>query len=220
MLLQWGYRQGHLLVNLAEQVHLRKPHRPLLKVLSEEEVQRLLMAPSLCNRRFIQGRDRAILELLYGTGMRVGELVHLNLDDVDLAQAQIHVRVSKSHPRLLPLGARVLEALELYMRHYRPAVSAIDETALWLAMNGHRLKASSVCHQVEQYGKMLGIAGAYPHALRRACATHLLAHGASVVHIQRLLGHRDIESVLHYAKVFPVDVQRAHRKTHPRARFR
>ncbi len=218
-LLQWGYHEGHLLVNVAEQVSLRKPPRPLMKVLTEEEVQRLLAAPSLVRRRFIAGRDRAILEVLYGTGMRAGELVSLNLDDVDLSQALVHIRISKSQPRLLPLGQVALNALEQYLRHYRPAILAADEDALWLAMDGKRLTASSVHYQVQHYGQLIGLKGAHPHALRRACATHLLARGASVVHLQKLLGHRDIESVLHYAKLFPVDVQRAHRKTHPRARL-
>ena len=218
VLLKWAQEQGHLLVNPGQALRVPKPRRPIPRILSRDEVQHLLLAPLQCNRYFIRYRDRALLELLYGTGMRGGEVLALDLLDLDLAERMLYIQGGKGKPRMIPLSAEVVEALERYLREARPLVVVESETAVFVSMRGSRLTPTNLNSQVRRYGQDLDIPDVTPHAFRRAVATHMLENGASLPEIKALLGHADIDSTRFYAQVVPVEMLREHRRYHPRAR--
>lgn len=217
VVLGWAQRQGHLLVNPGQSLHVKKPHRPIPRILTRDEIQRLLFAPLGSPRYSIRYRDRALLELLYGTGMRAGEVLALDLVDLDLAEALLQIRGGKGQPRFIPLGPEVVSALERYLKEARPAVALESETAVFVSLYGNRLRNSSLNTQLHRYGDDLGIEGVTPHAFRRAVATHMLENGASLPEIKTLLGHADISSTQFYAQVVPMEMLREHRRYHPRA---
>ena len=218
ILLRWAVRRDIILVDPTKALKVPKPRRPIQPILTQEAVARLMEAPRLANRRFIRLRDRALLEILYGTGMRGGEVVALNLADLDLAERTLRIRPGKGQDRLIPFGEAVAEALEPYLEWIRENHCVSGETALFLTLNGERMKRGTLGLQLQRYGELLGIEGVTPHALRRAVATHLLEAGAHIVEIKKLFGHRDINSTMVYTQVFPVELMRTHGKTHPRGR--
>jgi integrase/recombinase XerC len=218
VLLGWAQRQGHLLVNPGQALRVPKPRRPIPRILSRDEVQLLLWAPLQCSRYFIRYRDRAILELLYGTGMRGGEVLALDLLDVDLYDRMLYIKKSKGRPHMMPLSVEVTQALEHYLREARPLVVLDGETAVFVSLRGSRLNGKNLSDQVRRYGQELDIPDVTPHAFRRAMATHMLENGASLPELKALLGHADIESTRFYAQVVPVEMLREHRRYHPRAR--
>ena len=217
VVLGWAQRQGHLLVNPGQSLRVKKPSRPIPRILTRQEVQSLLEATLHCRRMFIRYRDRALLETLYGTGMRGGEVLALDLLDLDLAEALLQIRGGKGRPRLMPLSSEVVSALTRYLHEARPAVALEGETAVFVSQRGTRLTSSSLNDQLHRYGQDLGIEGVSAHAFRRAVATHLLENGASLPEIKALLGHEDIGSTQFYAQVMPVEMLREHRRYHPRA---
>ena len=180
-------------------------------VISETRVRRLVSAPSV---RSAQGqRDRAILELLYGTGIRVGECERLDLTDLDLAEGTLLVRDGKGKKdRLVPVAGRAAAALDRYLGEGRPGIElGRGSTALFLARGSRRLGLQSIERVVKKHG-------ATPHALRHACATHLLRGGASVRHVQALLGHRSITTTALYTRVETRDLRMVLERAHPRER--
>lgn len=217
VVLGWAQKQGHLLVNPGQSLHVPKPCRPIPPILTRAEVECLLEAPLRCHRIRIRYRDRALLELLYGTGMRGGEVLALDLLDLDLADALLYIRGGKGQPRFLPLGPEVVKALDRYLKEARPAMALECETAVFVSISGKRLSSSSLNSQLHRYGENLGLEGVTAHAFRRAVATHMLENGASVPELKALLGHADISSTQFYAQVMPVEMLREHRRYHPRA---
>jgi site-specific recombinase XerD len=218
--LRWGFRQELLLVDPCEGFMLKKPAPPVMEILSQSQVLQLLEAPLKARRRWVIARDLAVLEILYGTGIRAGELIGMQLNDVDLSGELLDIRRGKSKRRLVPMGKRAALTLERYLLDFRPHVAPPGETAVWLTQHGQPMKTQNLSHQLRHYGDRLGIEGVTPHALRRACATHLLENGANILDIQKLLGHEDLNSTLIYAKVLPGELAKTHQKSHPRARFR
>lgn len=218
VVLKWAERQGHLLVNPGQSLKVAKPRRPLQRILSRDEIKHLLYAPLQCNRYFIRYRDRALLELLYGTGMRGGEVLALDLWDLDLAERLLYTQKGKGRPRRLPLSEKVTDSLQRYLSEARPLVAVEGETALFVSLRGSRMTSGSLNAQISGYGRQLGIEDVTPHAFRRAVATHMLENGAQLPEIKALLGHADIDSTRIYAQVAPVEMLREHRCYHPRAR--
>jgi len=191
--------------------------RRLPRALSEREVRRLVSAPDSWT---VKGRrDRALLDLLYGTGLRMSECVRLDLSDVDLSQGLVLVRDGKGRKdRLLPLSGRARAALELYLRESRPElVKTSQEAALFLSKYGLRLGGLSVRVLVRRYGQAVGIK-ASTHVLRHSYATHLLQGGASIREIQVLLGHKDLATTALYTKVDTRGLATMLRRCHPRER--
>lgn len=215
--LRWARRQGHLLLDPGESLSVPKPRWKEGRWLSVEQVQRLLLTPLNCHRIGMRYRDRALLELLYATGMRAGEVAALDLDDLDLAGAELSIRGGKGRPRRMPLLGMAVTALERYLNEARPALALEGETAVFVSFRGLRLTAKSLGYQVRLHAEKLGLRGVTPHVLRRSLATHLLENGASVREIQAVLGHADLASTQTYARVLPVELAREHRRTHPRA---
>jgi site-specific recombinase XerC len=166
-------------------------------------------------------RDRAVLELLYGTASRVGECERLDLPDVDLLRGQLFVRLGKGRKdRVVPVVGRAAAALDVCLRDSRPeAVHDPRERALFLTTRGTRLPVKRIEDLVRSHAKAAGITvRVTPYTLRHGCATHLLQNGADVRHVQKLLGHACVNTTAIYTHVAPEDLRRAVEKAHPRER--
>ncbi len=200
----------------------RVPER-LPDVISVEQADKLLSQP------FPDGpvglRDRAMLEVLYGCGVRVSELVGLDTTDVDLEDGFIRVFGKGSKERLVPIGGLAVTALDAYLRHgrsfLRPAASIrASEPAVFLNNRGGRLSRQSVFTSVKRYGARVGIENLHPHTLRHSFATHLLEGGADLRALQEMLGHADISTTQVYTHVDTRHIREEYLSTHPRARLR
>jgi integrase/recombinase XerD len=164
-------------------------------------------------------RDRALLELLYGTGLRMSECQRLDLMDVDLAQGILLVRNGKGRKdRLLPIPGEARATLERYLQESRPELErTYHEPAVFLSRYGRRLSGVALRLLVRTHGRAIGVKASC-HVLRHSCATHLLAGGANVREIQKLLGHQDLTTTALYTKVDVRDLARMIRTCHPRER--
>ena len=214
-LFSWLVRKGTLVMD--PMVHLDNPHVPqrLPRPLKVEEMSQLLRSIS---ETVLGKRERAIVELLYGTGIRKTELVSLNLSDVDLEEATILVRRGKGRrERLLPLGARAREALLEYLEASRAKLVRGVTEALFLSASGGRLSGHQVLMRLRKLGKKLGL-NVWPHLLRHTCATHLLRGRADIRHIQQLLGHKSLRTTERYTRVEVQDLKDVIRRCHPRER--
>lgn len=195
---------------------LRNPKQPrrLPHPLSVEQVVRLLESIPTAEPAGI--RDRALLETLYGGGLRVSELVALNRDDVDLESGLARVRGKGRRERLCPLGEEATDWLARWLQCRRP-VSA-DEPAVFLNLQGTRLTARSVGRMFRDRQIQMGLDGsASPHTLRHSFATHLLDRGADLRSVQELLGHRRLTTTQIYTHVTRERLLDAYREAHPRA---
>lgn len=191
--------------------------RHLPDTLSPEEVDALLDAPS---RHSAQGlRDRAFLELMYSSGLRVTELCNLTLQDIDLEEGFLRVESGKrGKDRLVPVGRRAIEAVQLYLHNGRPSlVRAKTGSALFLSNRGSALSRKTVWHWIRKYAERADISKPVkPHLLRHSFATHLLANGADLRAIQEMLGHADIGTTEIYTRVDRKHLVDAHARFHPR----
>jgi site-specific recombinase XerD len=209
-------RRRVLFVNPAAGVPL-PVRRRLPRAVSEAAARRLVNVPDL---RTVKGqRDRALLELLYGTGLRMSECVRLDLTDVDLSSGSLLVRDGKGHKdRAVPLAGRAREALAVYLTRSRPELARwSDEAAVFLARTGRRLSAMSLRLLVRTYGGRVGVKASC-HVLRHSYATHLLQGGANVREIQKLLGHRHLTTTALYTRVDVRGLAAMIRRCHPRER--
>lgn len=209
-------RRREVLVNPARALALPHLDRLPREVLSLSQAQRLVEAPSALTR--IGQRDRAILELFYGTGLRLREVERLDLADLDLVAGQLLVRNGKGKKdRLVPVAGRAAMALDLYLREVRPLLENYPSAALFLSRDGARLSAFSLQALVKRHARRAGLrVKLSTHVLRHACATHLLKGGADVRYIQALLGHKDIATTERYTRVAIEDLKAAIARAHPR----
>ena len=192
--------------------------RRLPRVLTTGQVVRLLRAPPAGEPAGL--RDRAILELLYGCGLRVSELCGLDLGDLDPADRTVRVLGKGSKERLLPVGEPALRAVEAYLAHGRPACRGRRPcTALILNLRGGRLTRVGVWQLLKRHALAAGLGvEVTPHAPRHSYATHLLEGGADLRVVQALLGHADIGTTEIYTHVSQAQLLEAYRAAHPRAR--
>jgi integrase/recombinase XerD len=188
------------------------------KALTEAEVDALLGAVPGDGPR--PQRDRAILELLYAGGLRISELVGLDLGDVDLYDGQVRVLGKGAKERVVPLGRSAREAVGDYLTTGRPElVGRQRSTALLLNARGGRLTRQGAWLIVRAAGDRAGLGGRlYPHVLRHSCATHMLDHGADIRVVQELLGHASLSTTQVYTKVSPERLRAVYDAAHPRAR--
>jgi len=208
---------GCLLINPMEGVVALRHHRKLpRRVVSEAEMKRLLAAPNVGLRCGI--RDRALLEVLYSTAIRLGELLALEVSDVDLERGLVRIREGKGRKgRVVPLGRAAHRWTKEYLERVRPwwMRGRDHERRLWVGNRGRPFAAGNVHAMLHKYTRELGIESIYPHAIRHAAATHMLARGADIRVVQKLLGHSSIRTTQYYTRVVPTDVQATHTRTHP-----
>ena len=194
-------------------------------VLSISQARRLMTAPMPFHARWwwrhVEQRDRAILELLYGAGLRMGECVRLEAGDLDLLQTQVLVRNGKGRKdRVVPLPTRAVFALDAYLREARPAFLKDPRvSALFTSWQGRPLKPVTLVAMIRRRAQAAKLpVRISPHVLRHSCATHLLQGGADVRHVQAILGHACIESTIRYTRVVTADLARVLERAHPRER--
>ncbi len=202
--------------NPAKGVKPARVERKLPRVLTSKEVEVFLEQP---DRSDLKGcRDRAMLELLYATGIRVSELIDLNVEDLNLPGGVLNCR-GKGKERLIPLYPMAIKALEEYLREIRPQlVESPDETALFVNMNGERMSRQGFWKLIKHYQEKAGIQkDITPHTLRHSFAAHLLENGADLRSIQEMLGHADISSTQIYSRLVNQKLKDVYKKAHPRA---
>lgn len=193
-----------------------KVQKKLPLVLTSEEVERLLEQPKQTDLKGC--RDKAMLELLYATGIRVSELIALNLQDVNTEMGFIRCRSSKKE-RMIPIGKICISALRDYIADARNLlVRSEEEEALFVNMNGGRLSRQGFWKLIKQYAQQANITkDITPHTLRHSFAAHLLENGADLQSIQSMLGHADISSTQVYAQLMNNKLKNVYAKAHPRA---
>jgi len=186
-------------------------------VLTKREVARLLAQPDIVTTAGV--RDRAILELLYSTGIRVSELAGLALEDLDLRSGELRVLGKGSKERLVPIGEVACDSLRVYLERSRPNLAPPQQRTLFVTPRGRRFLATNLTALVREYGKRAGIPKRVtPHTLRHTCATHLLQGKADIRQIQRILGHASIATTQRYTKVEISDLKEVLKRCHPRER--
>lgn len=193
-----------------------KVEKKLPQILSTEEVELLLEQPQCVDLKGF--RDKAMLELLYATGIRVSELIQLNTSDINMEMA--FIRCNKgTRERMIPIGSMAVAALREYFNKSRPLlIQKNDEKALFVNINGGRLTRQGFWKIIKQYKNQARInKDITPHTLRHSFAAHLLENGADLRSIQEMLGHSDISSTQIYAQIAKNKIKEVYKKTHPRA---
>ena len=211
-------REGEAAEDPAEGVIRPKVPRNLPKPLAEEEVEALLAAPGDATPAAI--RDTAILETLYGAGLRISELVGLDVDDVDLEEGSVRVVGKGDRERVVPLGRFAVRALEAYLTRARPDMTrSRSGPALFLNQRGGRLTRQGATNVTQAAAARAGIRSRVtPHVLRHSFATHLLEGGADVRVVQELLGHASLATTQIYTLVTEDRLREVYEDAHPRAR--
>lgn len=207
---------GKVKANPAKGVSAAKAERKYPKILTSKEVDLFLEQPQCVDAKGF--RDHAMLELLYATGIRVSELITLDLEDLNLAAGFIHCS-SKGKERIIPLYRTAVKALQDYVWKIRPQlISDEEETALFVNMNGERMSRQGFWKIIKYYQEKAGIEKEItPHTLRHSFAVHLLENGADLRSIQEMLGHADISSTQIYTHVVKGNLKDVYQKAHPRA---
>ncbi|MGB9662116.1 MAG: tyrosine recombinase [Moorellaceae bacterium] len=211
-------REGEATKNPVEFIRAPRQDKRLPPYLSYSDLLKLLEIPA---HTPLGLRDRAVWETLYASGIRVGELVNLNLGDVDLHAGQLRVMGKGRRERLAPLGSMAVAALKDYLAAARPVLAAkgkAGEEALFLNYRGQRLTCRGVRERLEYYVKKAALReGISPHTLRHCFATHLLERGADLRAVQELLGHARLSSTQVYTQVNPRRLREVYDLAHPRA---
>lgn len=203
--------------NPAKGVSPAKVERKLPQVLTGREVELFLEQPQCTDLKGY--RDRAMLELLYATGIRVSELIALDVDDLNLRSQMLVCYGPNGKVRQIPLYAAAARALEDYLHNARPQlVNSPDETALFVNMSGDRMSRQGFWKIIKYYQEKAGIQkDITPHTLRHSFAAHLLENGADLRSIQEMLGHADISSTQIYSKLVNQKIKDVYQRAHPRA---
>ncbi len=213
---RWLKREGRVAEDPALLISRPKTGRPLPKTLTEADVEALLQAPDLGSPLGL--RDRAMLEVLYATGLRVTELVTLTLSQVNVRQGLVRVIGKGDKERLVPLGEEALHWLMRYTREGRPLLLGNDQELLFPSQRGTCMTRQTFWHRIKQLAQVAGVQKSLsPHTLRHAFATHLLNHGADLRVVQLLLGHSDLSTTQIYTHVAQQRLQDLYQKHHPRS---
>ena len=215
-LFQYLYQENRIERDPSLELKPPKVEKRMPEILTVDEVDRLLKQPDLNTPKGI--RDSAMLELLYATGIRVSELIALNLQDVNTEMGFIRCRSSKKE-RMIPIGKICISALRDYIADARNLlVRSEEEEALFVNMNGGRLSRQGFWKLIKQYAQQANITkDITPHTLRHSFAAHLLENGADLQSIQSMLGHADISSTQVYAQLMNNKLKNVYAKAHPRA---
>jgi integrase/recombinase XerD len=209
-------REGELARDPTELVDVRRAPRPLPKALSRAAAAALVEAPDLSRSRGI--RDRAILELLYATGIRASECLALRLEDLNLTAGYVVCTGKGNRQRLVPVGAEALARVRAYLRDARPRhARRRDSGHLFLSPRGGRLSRQALWVIVRRAAAAAGVRRVSPHVLRHSFASHLLEGGADLRSVQAMLGHADISTTQIYTHLPTATLRRMYRRFHPRA---
>lgn len=213
---RWAVREGHIVEDPTLRIESPKQGRPLPKSLSETDVERLLDAPNL--ELALEFRDRTMLEMLYACGLRVSELVGLQVEQVGLNQGIVRVLGKGGKERLVPMGEEALDWLTQYMRGPRiELLKGQSSNVLFPSNRSREMTRQTFWYRIKLYGERAGIqTHLSPHTLRHAFATHLLNHGADLRVVQMLLGHSDLSTTQIYTHVAKQRMQELHEHHHPR----
>jgi integrase/recombinase XerD len=214
---QFMIEGNYVTKNPTDNLSSPKLERRLPKILTVAEVEKLLEQPDISTPGGI--RDKAMLEVLYATGIRVSELINLNLDDLDFQEGFIRCIGKGSKERVVPMGEMAIRSLELYLSKGRPKlVSKNTKAGLFLNHHGRRLTRQGFWKIVKKYAAQLKIRKEItPHTLRHSFATHLLENGAEIRAVQEMLGHADISTTQIYTHVTRDRLKDVYAKSHPRA---
>ena len=211
----WMVSAGLREDNPAQGAKSIKVERKLPQILTNQEVELLLAQPQCVDQKGY--RDHAMLELLYATGIRVSELISLDVEHVNLAAGFIRC-FSKNKERTIPLYPGAVKAISDYVRNVRPQLAVEGEHALFVNMNGERMSRQGFWKIIKSYQEKAGIkTDITPHTLRHSFAAHLLANGADLRSIQEMLGHSDISSTQIYAQLVNQKLKDVYNKAHPKA---
>ncbi len=215
-LYRFALREGRITVDPTLQLVSPKLPRSLPKSLSEDDVVALLNAPDAA--QLLGMRDRAMLETLYATGLRVSELVNLKISEVSLDMGVVRVMGKGDKERLVPLGGEALHWIGRYLRETRPLImQGRSSDSLFVTQRGAAMTRQAFWYLIKRYTLLAGIAKPLsPHVLRHAFATHLLNHGADLRVVQMLLGHADISTTQIYTHVARERLKQLHAQHHPR----
>ncbi len=212
----WLVRTRRIAADPVALIEAPKLGRPLPDTLTEAEVEALLAAPDVATP--VGLRDRAMLEVLYATGLRVSELVGLRPGEVNLHQGLVRIRGKGGKERLVPLGEEAQAWLVRYLREGRPALVARQEAeTIFVSNRGRPITRQAFWYRIKAHAAAAGIHKPLsPHTLRHAFATHLLNHGADLRVVQMLLGHSDLSTTQIYTHVARARLQELHANHHPR----
>jgi len=209
--------EGHVVRDPSERLETPKRWRTLPEVLGVDEIEKLLAAPSLDEP--LAFRDRAMLELAYGAGLRVSEWISLGIRDVMLQDHLVRVFGKGAKERLVPIGRRAIGAIAIYLRELRPSLEKGEgKGALFLNARGRPLSRMGAWKILRKYVDQAGITKPVsPHTLRHSFATHLLEGGADLRAVQEMLGHVDISTTQIYTHIDREYLRSVHKQFHPRA---
>ena len=209
-------QRGRVEGNITEHLPLPRVERYLPETLNELQIQDLL--ESIPTTQPLGLRDKAMIELLYASGLRVSEMTNARLEHLHLEEKVIRVTGKGNKTRLVPLGSRAREALEAYIAQERPHfVKRRTGSEIFLSVRGAKLTPARCWQIVKRRAEQAGLKGVYPHLVRHSFATHLLNNGADLRLIQEMLGHADISTTELYTHVAQSRLKAAHKRFHPRA---
>jgi integrase/recombinase XerC len=211
-------RRGVVSVNPLSTIRTPKQEKRLPKCLDLEQVQKLLDAPG--DSDLLGARDKAMLEILYSSGIRVSELVELEMSDLDLQEGILRVRGKGRKDRLTPIGSQAIKAVQRYfeLRSADPKLQSLQTQRVFLNKHGEPLSTRSVRRKLDKYLVEAGLdPGISPHTLRHSFATHLLNNGADLRSVQELLGHQSLSTTQIYTHLTTSRVKQVYDDAHPRA---
>ena len=210
--------KNYLSLNPAYKLETPKQEKKLPSILTTDEVGRLLSQPdNVTPRTYKCIRDKAMLEMIYATGIKVSELIALNYDDVDVSLGYIRC-AGGGNPRIIPLGHVAIGALDEYLKIARVGMAKENEEALFVNCNGGRLTRQGFWKLIKEYSAKAGVdKDITPHTLRHSFAAHLIENGADLAAVQEMMGHKDITSTQVYTKLVKSRIRDVYNKSHPRA---
>jgi integrase/recombinase XerD len=215
----WQLRENRIQLDPTALIEAPKPEKPLPKTLSEQQVEDLINSADVNDPLGL--RDRAMLELLYATGLRVSELVGLQLGELSMDPGVVRVTGKGGKERLVPLGEEALSWTQRYLQQGRPELMAqkLPCNDVFVTNRGRAMSRQAFWYLIKRYGLKVGIdaTSLSPHTLRHAFATHLLNHGADLRVVQMLLGHTDISTTQIYTHVADQRLKSLYHQHHPRA---
>lgn len=211
-------RRGYIETNPVATIRTPKQEKRLPKFLDIEQIKKLLCTPD--DGTLLGCRDRAMLETLYSTGVRVSELVAMNINDLSKESGHLRIRGKGRKERVTPIGPTAIASIGRYleMRSHDPRCSTFDTDAMFVNKHGQRLSTRSVRRKLDKYLTMAGLDPAIsPHTLRHTFATHMLNNGADLRAVQELLGHQSISTTQVYTHLTTAQLKKDYNESHPRA---